>query len=118
MASNPPTWFRACKDGDTAAVAAHLALLNVDPNGIDAQGFTGFQLACFRGRAGVVEKLLADPRVLGDAVGPGGYTGWHFSCREGKMDCVEILLKFEDRVDVNKAKKGGLTGFMLAAREG
>lgn len=112
-------WFRACKDDDAAAISAFLARGAVEPNSIDPSGFTGLQLACFRGRAKAVAALLADPRVDADLVGPGGYTAFHFACREGKADVVALLLKQpETRLDVNRAKKGGQTGFMLAAREG
>ncbi|KAI9005022.1 kinase-like domain-containing protein [Hyaloraphidium curvatum] len=100
--------------GDAAAVERYLSA-GADPNAKDAAGHSCFTLACLRGHAAIVDRLLKDPRVDVGSVDAVGYNALCLAARYDPRGASVDLLLADARTDVNHSGADGWTPLMLAA---
>jgi len=83
-----------CAKGNLRVVEL-LVKRGADPTTHDAHGWTPFMMACFYGKADVVQYLVNNPVVLAkiDAVEDKGKTALWLSCYQGHATTLRVLLR-------------------------
>lgn len=102
-------FLHCCMVGSRAELEEFLADPVLDVNWPEPlHGQTAFTVACWRGRADVVQRLLDDGRADPNVKAEGGFTGLMFAAIEGHATVVKALLAGIPRVDLNvKNAQGG-----------
>ena len=114
--SKEQQFWNAARAGDLSVVQNLTTDTTLD---INWQGFgcTPLNIACFDGRASVVQFLLALTAVEVNKPNDNGFTPFFFACQQGHRDVVSLLLA-DTRIDVNKSQSQGGTPFYIACEQG
>lgn len=124
MASSPiiEQLYQAIRDKNASQA---LQILKDNPTGLDinwqnenADNRTCLYLACARGLASVVERLLNYPaRINVNLRERGGYTPFCSACDKNRVEVVKLLLN-DHRTDINQETLNNWTPIMIAPFKG